>query len=80
MTDGFGAGSFDRASLSPEEYAALRDRLIRTSHAERARAMSVAVAWLATRMVRLCRFAAKPAAAKRAANPAHQIAPQARTS
>lgn len=78
MTDRFDLGSFDKASLSPEDYAALRDRLIRKAHAERARALSVAVTGLATRIVRLCRFAAQDAVAKRAGKPACRI--EARTS
>lgn len=46
MTDHIDVGSFDKASLSPSDYAALRDRIVRQAHAERARTIAAAFRWL----------------------------------
>ncbi|CAN5449623.1 hypothetical protein BH10PSE11_BH10PSE11_17560 [soil metagenome] len=53
MTDRIDLGSFDRASLSPSDYAALKSRVARQAHAERSRAIYAAFAWLVRRTLGL---------------------------
>ncbi|HEX7790982.1 MAG TPA: hypothetical protein VF467_10715 [Afipia sp.] len=42
MTDRIDVGSFDRASLSPSDYAALKVRIARQAHAARTKAIAAA--------------------------------------
>jgi hypothetical protein len=62
--DRFNVGSFDRASLSPLDYAALKSRIARQAQAERAKAIRAALAWLVAGVVQLCRNAVKRPAPK----------------
>jgi len=70
MTDRIDVGSFDKASLSPSDYAALRDRIIRQAHAERAKTIAAAFRWLMhhafkPRHLPAKQSAARPAGARR---------------
>ena len=44
--DAFDIGTIDLKALSPEEYLALKQRIIRRAHAERTQAISAMFAWL----------------------------------
>ena len=72
QTDRFDIGSFDRASLSPLDYAALKTRIARQAQAERAKAIRAALVWLVAGVVRLCRNAVKRPAPKATNKPARQ--------
>lgn len=70
QTDRFDIGSFDRASLSPVDYAALKTRIVRQAQAERAKAVRTALVWLVAGVTRLCRIAVRrpaPGAADKSA-------------
>lgn len=79
-TDRFDIGSFDRASLSPLDYAALKTRIARQAQAERAKAIRAALIWLVARVIKLCRIAVKHPAPKAKDKPAHERVRQARAS
>ena len=75
--DRFDVGSFDRASLSPLDYAALKTRIARQAQAERAKAIRAALVWLVARVIKLCRIAVKYPAPKAMDKPARERARQA---
>lgn len=66
MTDRIDVGSFDKASLSPSDYAALRDRIVREAKAERAKTIAAALGWLMRHAFRLRRRPARQIPARHA--------------
>lgn len=69
MTDRIDVGSFDKASLSPSDYAALRDRIVREAKAERAKTIAAALGWLMHHAFRLRRRPARQTPARHANTP-----------